>query len=350
MLDYLRNLTKSADEKEQEALSAYLDDALSPTQRQRFENRLEQDEELKTQVNQVRTLKQQLRQLPQRPVPRNFMLDPAAYGRPQRQPLIQMYPALRVATVLTAFFFILAIAMDLFMVQSGDLASPASQDVAMFAEEAPAAEPEAAVVEVTRMVVETEVEVVRDVETEVVVEVQEEADSEVEDAAEAPAEEVPAGEARAEDEVGVATAAETADNIAEGEGLAATTATYADTGASEAMTPTPAPTDGSVKTGTASPTPAATPPPPAATTSTLPRPTAETEESDRAVAILPTDVDDQEAETIGAVAAEPTGLPESPESSDVSPLDGLQLLQITLGIALAILLFLTLFVRRRRFQ
>jgi hypothetical protein len=51
--------------------------------------------------------------LPRRPAPRNFTLDPALYGRPQKQPLLHLYPALRVATTLTAFFFILALFVDL---------------------------------------------------------------------------------------------------------------------------------------------------------------------------------------------------------------------------------------------
>jgi hypothetical protein len=113
MFDFLRNLTKSAAEKRQEALHAYVDNALTPSQRQRFEQDLKQDAGLQAEVAYYRLLKAQVRQLPRRPAPRNFTLDPALYGRPQKQPLLHLYPALRVATTLTAFFFILALFVDL---------------------------------------------------------------------------------------------------------------------------------------------------------------------------------------------------------------------------------------------
>ncbi|RMH01464.1 MAG: hypothetical protein D6706_01865 [Chloroflexi bacterium] len=109
MLDFLRQLRKSAEERRQEQLHAYLDDALSPRERQQFEQLLAQDAELQALVAQHRRLKQQLRELPRRPVPRNFTLDPAVYGRPARQPLVQLYPVLRMGTVLTAFFFVIAL-------------------------------------------------------------------------------------------------------------------------------------------------------------------------------------------------------------------------------------------------
>jgi hypothetical protein len=118
MLDFLRNLTKSAAEKRQETLSAYVDDALSPRARRRFETQLTQDADLQAEVEQQQALKETLRQLPSRRVPRNFTLDPALYGRPERQPLVQFYPALRTATVLAAFFFVFAVVAGLLTTQS----------------------------------------------------------------------------------------------------------------------------------------------------------------------------------------------------------------------------------------
>ena len=115
MLDYLRNWTKSKEEKRQEALNAYLDDALAPEQRQQVESELAQDEALRVELDQMRLLQQQMRQLPRRRVRRNFVLDPALYGRPQREPLVQAYPVLRTATALAAFFFIFAFAANLFL-------------------------------------------------------------------------------------------------------------------------------------------------------------------------------------------------------------------------------------------
>ncbi len=115
MFDYLRNITKSDEEKQQEALNAYLDNALTLKERQRFEQHLAQNPDLQAQLSQIRSLKQQMRDLPQRRVPRNFMLDPQKYGRPQSAFLIQSYPFLRTATALTAFFFVFAIAANIFL-------------------------------------------------------------------------------------------------------------------------------------------------------------------------------------------------------------------------------------------
>lgn len=115
MLDYIRNLTKSEDEKQQERLSAYLDGALTPEQQRQVESDLAQNDDQRSEFEQMSLLRQQMRQLPQRQVRRNFILDPALYGRPRREPLVQAYPALRTATALAAFFFIFALAANLFL-------------------------------------------------------------------------------------------------------------------------------------------------------------------------------------------------------------------------------------------
>ncbi len=118
MFDFLRNLTKSAEEKRQEQLHAYLDNALTPPEHRHFEQELAQNTALKAEVDDLRAMKQQLRDLPSRPVPRNFTLDPAVYGRPARQPLFQFYPVLQGATILTALFFITALSLSLFRPQA----------------------------------------------------------------------------------------------------------------------------------------------------------------------------------------------------------------------------------------
>lgn len=180
MLDFWRNWTKSAEEKRQEALNAYLDGSLLPRQQAAFEAELAQDEALRAELAQLRLVRERLRQLPRRSAPRNFTLDPALYGRPQHERLVQAYPVLRAATVLTAFFFVLAVALQSLM--PGGLLAPAAQlvevtrvvtmteEVAMeAAAEAPmeetaplAAAPmvEGEVIEVTRVVMETVVETV----------------------------------------------------------------------------------------------------------------------------------------------------------------------------------------------
>ncbi len=168
MLDFLRNWTKSAQEKRQEALHAYLDDELAPVERTRFEQQLAADAELRTELQQLRFFKQQLRQMPHRRVPRNFILDPAAYGRPKREPLVQAYPILRTATVMAAFIFIFVLALNFFPSFGGvSFEEAASETVVQVVE---------VTVEVTRVVTETEVvtgesvEVTRVVIEEVIVE------------------------------------------------------------------------------------------------------------------------------------------------------------------------------------
>lgn len=144
MFEFWRNWRKTAAEKQQEAMNAYLDDALPPAERQRFEQEMAQDDALRREVDSVRLLRAQLRQLPSRPVPRSFTLDPAVYGRPAPQPLFQFYPALRTATVLTGLFLIAAISLNLFTGGAAEMA----QDLAM------APQAESAVVETTRIVTE----------------------------------------------------------------------------------------------------------------------------------------------------------------------------------------------------
>lgn len=132
MFDFLRNLTKSAEEKRQETVAAYLDEALPGRARQQFEQEMAQDETLRLEVEQLLLIKQSLRQLPQRDVPRNFILDPAKYGRPARQPWVKAYPVLRAATAMTAFFLIFAFAAGIFTSLGGSepaMSAPAA-DVA----------------------------------------------------------------------------------------------------------------------------------------------------------------------------------------------------------------------------
>lgn len=136
MLDYLRNLRKPVKEKQQEALNAYLDDTLTPQQRRQVEKALAADAELRVELDQLRAIKQMMRQLPQRRARRNFTLDPALYGRPRREPLIQAYPVLRTATVLTAFIFVFVIAANIFLGGVSNLAPGAAEPLAMVAESA----------------------------------------------------------------------------------------------------------------------------------------------------------------------------------------------------------------------
>ncbi len=138
MFNFLRDLTKSAEEKRQEQITAYVDGELSPRERQRFVQLMADDPGLQTEVAELQQFKQNLRQLPRRRVPRNFTLDPALYQAPQRQPLLQLYPAMRVATVITAVFLIIAVSADLLTFGGANEAAPSAAPVAM--QSAPAEE------------------------------------------------------------------------------------------------------------------------------------------------------------------------------------------------------------------
>ncbi len=328
MFDFLRNITKPAEEKQQEALHAYLNDALPPKERQQFEAQLAQDAGLQAELEQLQALRQAMRQMPRRRVPRNFTLDPAVYGRPARQPLIRAYPILRGATALTAVFLIFALAAGLFTGLGGGAQSMAvemapAEEVAM--EAAPieeVVEEEGEMVEVTRVVAETIVEA-------------EAADSAVEEieipaevplAEEAPSEAPPLAEAAATKGLGpdnLAGAAE-AEEAVEEEALPMPTST-----ASLALTMTPTPTPMS----TAVPLAQATVPAPSS------RQAGDSEISggQSQVSVEP---------TVMAFAAEKIGGEETPVSP-LFTLTSLQWLQLGLLLLLLVLAAVTLYARRQ---
>lgn len=137
MFDFMRDRGSTAEERRLEALGAYLDNALAADERERFESRLAHDAELRAELERMRALKMQMRAMPRRRVPRSFALDPALYGRPKPQPMMQLYPFLRGATALTAFFLMFTLALGAFRGQftGGGAAEMAAPQAAMIAEE-----------------------------------------------------------------------------------------------------------------------------------------------------------------------------------------------------------------------
>jgi hypothetical protein len=121
MFNFIRNLTKTEEEKRREAASAYLDDALTPKQATHFEERLKDDSALQNELKRQEWVKQSLQILPRSKAPRNYMLDPSKYGKPARQITYQLYPVLRTATVISAILFFFLVGLDL--VSNGDGAS-----------------------------------------------------------------------------------------------------------------------------------------------------------------------------------------------------------------------------------
>jgi hypothetical protein len=172
MFNFLRDLRKSEEERRQEALSAYLDDALTPAEKRRFEQLLASDEGLRARVEAQRLIKMSLSHLPRVKAPRNFTLDPALYGRPVPGTAERLYPMMRLATAVVAILFVVVLVIDLApfgarqeatesLAESPPVAAEVMEEAAdaeapMLADEAEQA-PER-VVEVTR-IIETEVEV-----------------------------------------------------------------------------------------------------------------------------------------------------------------------------------------------
>lgn len=126
MFDFLKNFTKSEEEKRQEVFSAYLDNTLSASQRHEFEALLAEDADLRAEMELAQALRQQMAEMPRRSLPRSFTLEASKYGLPRKEPLVQAYPLLRAATVMTAVFFVFALGLSVFTMQSGgDMASVA---------------------------------------------------------------------------------------------------------------------------------------------------------------------------------------------------------------------------------
>lgn len=259
MFDFIRNLAKSAEERRLETLNAYVDGELSAGERRQFEAQLAGDAALRAELAQLRQVKQGIQQLPRARAPRNFTLDPAVYGRPQPQPAFELYPALRVATALAAFFFIIAVVLDL-ATPAGGLGQP----LAAVTQQEPAAEvgvveeaADAARLEVTQAVEEVVVEseavevtrvVTESVEEEEMPAAEEEAPAEEEamevEMAEEPAEQLEEG-AAAEDEAMTAPAEDEAagEDVDDGEAPAAAAPAVVATATETAtVTPQPAPT------------------------------------------------------------------------------------------------------------
>lgn len=346
MFDFLRNLTKSAEEKRQETVTAYLDEALSGRARQQFEREMAQDEALRQEVDQLRLIKQNLRQLPQREVPRNFILDPAKYGRPARQPWVQAYPVLRTATAMTAFFLLFAFAAGIFTSRG------LSEELATSAPAADVAQTDA--IEVTRVVTEEtetlafEAEIAADeveeptAEEEAMDESAEGGAAAFEEAVEEAAEEMAVEEAMAEEEIAEEAEAPPAPEATAGPVV--TDSLQEETAEDGALDSEPIvqPTASPLPTPTVSTLPRVTPPTP------LPERDTDLRQGDdnanRAEIVVPEE--EGEAEAVASTAVPPTGpTDQTPTKRPFTPLLGLQ---IGLGALLLLLAGLTFYARRQR--
>ena len=124
MFNFLGDRGTTGEDKRRETLNAYLDNALTPAERDRLEGQLARDANLRAELEQLRVVKLQLRAMPRRRVPRSFALNPALYGRPKAQPMLQLYPVLRGATAMAAFLLIFVFALGAFRGQFGGVGAP----------------------------------------------------------------------------------------------------------------------------------------------------------------------------------------------------------------------------------
>ena len=94
-----------------ELLSAYLDGELSARDLARLLPRLEREPGLKQALEEMKAVVQQLRSLPEAPLPRSFTLSPEVAGIRSRP---RAYPVFQFATALAAIVFVALVGLDTF--------------------------------------------------------------------------------------------------------------------------------------------------------------------------------------------------------------------------------------------
>jgi len=127
--------------KEWNALSAYLDNALNNRERRQLETQLQSRAEMRAALDELRQIRQLLRQTPTLRVPRNFTLTPEMAGLRSRRS--RSYPMFQLAFALASLLFVLVIAGELVL---GNPAALPNTNLAMapqaeMAEEAAPEEP-----------------------------------------------------------------------------------------------------------------------------------------------------------------------------------------------------------------
>lgn len=95
----------SINQKDLEAISAYIDQALDSREQARLEERLKHEPELRAELNSLRRTRRILRSMPAMRAPRNFTLTPEMVGEaaPKQNRLL---PATRFAFALASIFFV----------------------------------------------------------------------------------------------------------------------------------------------------------------------------------------------------------------------------------------------------
>ena len=109
-------MTRMLSNREWEALSAYLDGELSARERARLEAALESNSELRAAMEDLRRIRTILRNQPPIRAPRNFTLSPQMAGiYPERRTAFQLFPVVRLTSVLATLLFVFVVVGDLFL-------------------------------------------------------------------------------------------------------------------------------------------------------------------------------------------------------------------------------------------
>ncbi|MEN8172151.1 MAG: hypothetical protein ABFS03_04650 [Chloroflexota bacterium] len=138
-------MTENISRRDWEHLSAYLDNQLSAKESDRLSARLKTDKKLLTAFEELQMARNTMNQLPYLRAPRNFTVTPEMIGARKRKPS-RLYPAFRLASVLTSFLFVFIMVGDFFssgaLTMQKDLAAPAMAPAAeVYEEESLEAEP-----------------------------------------------------------------------------------------------------------------------------------------------------------------------------------------------------------------
>jgi anti-sigma factor RsiW len=98
-------------QRDLELLSSYLDGQLSSSDAARLEARLRTDPEMRSVLQDLRSTRSLLRQLPMRKAPRNFTLTPQMVGK--NPPLPRSYPVFRFAATLASILLFFTLGLNM---------------------------------------------------------------------------------------------------------------------------------------------------------------------------------------------------------------------------------------------
>jgi anti-sigma factor RsiW len=120
-----------------ELLSSYLDGQLKPSDSARLESRLSSDSNLRTVLDDLRSARGLLRQLPMRKAPRDFRLTPKMVGK--NPPLPRAYPAFRFVTALATMLLFFTVGLNFLASQQTNFGYGGGGAPEIFSAQAPAA-------------------------------------------------------------------------------------------------------------------------------------------------------------------------------------------------------------------